>query len=102
VHTALGPGLLESAYQTCLAYELSSRGLKIQTQVPLPITYHGVSLDAAYRIDIVVEDLVVIEIKAIERVLPIHDAQLLSYLKLSGKKLGLLLHFHVLRFSGWL
>jgi GxxExxY protein len=97
VHTALGPGLLESAYQTCLAYELSSRGLKIQTQVPLPIKYHGVCLDAAYRIDIVVQDLVVIEIKAIERLLPIHEAQLLSYLKLSGKKLGLLLNFHVLR-----
>ncbi len=97
VHTALGPGLLESAYQACLAYELTSRGLKVEIQVPLPIRYRGVLLDAAYRIDIVVEDLVVIEIKAAEKLIPVHDAQLLSYLKLSGKKLGLLINFHVLR-----
>lgn len=97
VHTALGPGLLESAYEACLAYELASRGLKVQTQVPLPITYRGVKVDAAYRIDLVVEDLVIVEIKAVERLMPIHDAQLLSYLKLSSKKLGLLVNFHVLR-----
>ncbi len=90
VHTALGPGLLESAYQACLAYELNSRGLKIQTQVPLPISYRGVLVDAAYRLDIVIEDLVIIELKAVERLMPIHEAQLLSYLKLSGKRLGLL------------
>lgn len=97
VHTALGPGLLESAYQACLAYELSSRGLKIQTQVPLPISYRGVLVDAAYRLDLVIEDLVIIELKAAERLIPIHEAQLLSYLKLSGKRLGLLINFHVLR-----
>lgn len=97
VHTALGPGLLESAYQACLAYELTSRRLKIQAQVPLPIKYRGVLVDAAYRIDLLVEDLVVVELKAIERLLPIHEAQLLSYLKLSGKSLGLLINFHVLR-----
>lgn len=97
VHTALGPGLLESAYQACLAYELTSRGLRVQTQVPLPIKYRGVCVDAAYRIDLIVEDLVVIEIKAVERLAPIHEAQLLSYLKLSGKRLGLLSNFHVLR-----
>ena len=97
VRTALGPGLLESAYQACLAYELTSRGLRVQTQVPLPIKYRGVCVDAAYRIDLIVEDLVVIEIKAVERLLPIHEAQLLSYLKLSDTHLGLLINFHVLR-----
>jgi len=97
VHTALGPGLLESAYQACLAYELTSRGLRVQTQVPLPINYRGVCVDAAYRIDLIVEDLVVIEIKAVERLAAIHEAQLLSYLKLSDKRLGLLINFHVLR-----
>ena len=97
VHSALGPGLLGSAYQACLAYELTSRGLKIAVQIPLPIQYRGVLVDAAYRMDIIVEDVVVIEIKAVEKLAPIHDAQLLSYLKLSGKKLGLLINFHVLR-----
>jgi GxxExxY protein len=97
VHTALGPGLLESAYQACLAYELSSRSLKIQAQVPLPIKYRGVFVDAAYRMDLLIEDLVVVELKAIERLLPLHEAQLLSYLKLSGKRLGLLINFHVVR-----
>ncbi|HKD82552.1 MAG TPA: GxxExxY protein [Candidatus Angelobacter sp.] len=97
VHTALGPGLLESAYQACLAYELRSRGLRIETQVPLPIRYREVFVDASYRLDIVVEDLVIIEIKAAERLIPVHEAQLLSYLKLSGKRLGLLINFHVVR-----
>jgi len=97
VHTALGPGLLESAYQACLTFELNSRGLKVQTQVPLPINYRGVLIDAAYRLDLVVDDLVIIELKAVERLMPIHEAQLLSYLKLSGKRLGLLINFHVLR-----
>ena len=97
VHMALGPGLLESAYQACLAYELTSRGLRLQTQVPLPIKYRGVCVDAAYRIDLIAEDLVIIEIKAVERLLPIHEAQLLSYLKLSDTHLGLLINFHVLR-----
>lgn len=97
VHTALGPGLLESAYEACLCHELLSRGLKVQTQVPLPIKYRTVTLDVAYRIDLFVEDLVIVEVKAIERLMPIHDAQLLSYLKLSNKKLGLLINFHVMR-----
>jgi len=97
VHTALGPGLLESAYQACLTYELNARGLKVQTQVPLPINYRGVLIDAAYRLDLVIDDLVIVELKAVERLLPIHEAQLLSYLKLSGKRLGLLINFHVLR-----
>lgn len=97
VHTALGPGLLESAYQACLAYELNSRGLKVQAQVPLPISYRGVLVDAAYRLDLVIDDLVIVELKATERLIPIHEAQLLSYLKLSGKRLGLLINFHVLR-----
>ena len=97
VHTALGPGLLESTYQACLTYELNARGLKVQTQVPLPINYRGVLIDAAYRLDLVIDDLVIVELKAVERLLPIHEAQLLSYLKLSGKRLGLLINFHVLR-----
>jgi len=97
VHTALGPGLLESSYLACLVYELVARGLKVQTQVPLPISYRGVLIDAAYRIDLLVDDLVIIELKAVERLMPIHEAQLLSYLKLSGKRLGLLINFHVLR-----
>jgi GxxExxY protein len=97
VHTALGPGLLESAYQVCLAYELTSRRLKVQTQVPLPIKYRGICVDAAYRIDLIVEDLVIVEIKAVERLAAINEAQLLSYLKLSDKRLGLLINFHVAR-----
>jgi GxxExxY protein len=97
IHSALGPGLLESSYEACLCYELSSRGLKFQTQVPLPIKYGNITLSAAYRIDFLVEDLVIVELKAVEKLLPIHEAQLLSYLRLSGKKLGLLINFHVLR-----
>jgi len=97
VHTAIGPGLLESAYQACLGYELKTRGIKLQAQVPLPIRYGEVYLDVAYKMDFLVEELVVVELKAVERLLPIHEAQLLSYLKLSNKKLGLLINFHVAR-----
>lgn len=97
VHTALGPGLLESAYEVCLAHELRSRGLKIVAQWPLPVVYDGVRLDAGYRVDLLVEDRVIVELKAAEALLPIHQAQLLSYLKLSGCKAGLLINFHVLR-----
>jgi GxxExxY protein len=97
VHAALGPGLLESAYEACLCYELSIRGLEFKTQVPLKIQYGKVKLDVAYRIDLLVEDLVIVELKAIEKLMPIHEAQLLSYLKLSDKKLGLLINFHSLR-----
>ena len=95
VHSGLGPGLLESAYEACLVHELRKSGLDVQNQVPLPIVYDGVTLDVGYRIDLVVEDLVLVEIKAIEEIAPIHQAQLLSYLKLSGKSLGLIINFHV-------
>ena len=95
VHSALGPGLLESAYEACLAYELRERGLRVLTQVDVPIHYHGVRLDIGYRIDIVVEDVIIIEVKTVAKLLPVHEAQVLSYLKLSGTKVGLLINFHV-------
>ena len=95
VHTALGPGLLESAYESCLAFELSDRGLSVQRQVELPVIYRGHRVSAGFRIDLVVEDLVVVEVKAIEQLLPVHEAQLLTYLKLSGRRIGLILNFHV-------
>jgi GxxExxY protein len=95
VHRHLGPGLLESAYQVCLAYELREMGLKLEEQKPLPVVYRDVKLDCGYRLDLVVEDSVVVEIKAVEQLVPIHDAQLLSYLRLSGKRVGLLVNFHV-------
>jgi GxxExxY protein len=96
VHTALGPGLLESAYEACLAYELRNEGLKVLTQVPLPLVYREVRLDAGYRLDLLVEDLVVVEIKAVDALGPIHQAQVISYLRLSGKKLGILINFNTL------
>ena len=96
VHSVLGPGLLESAYEACLAHELRKRGLKVLAQVDLPVVYDGAIIDVGYRIDLLVEDCVIVELKAVEKVLPIHEAQLLSYLKLSGHKLGLLINFHVL------
>lgn len=95
VHSVLGPGLLESAYEKCLLYELHKRGRQTTAQVPLPVRYDDVIIDVGYRIDLLVEDAVVVELKAIEQVHSIHKAQLLSYLKLSGKSLGLLLNFHV-------
>jgi GxxExxY protein len=95
VHTALGPGLLESAYEACLVYELRTRGLWVETQVPLPIVYEGVRVEAGYRLDLLVEHLVIVELKAVEGISPVHIAQLLSYLKLSGKPIGLLINFHV-------
>jgi GxxExxY protein len=94
VHSALGPGLLESAYEACLLFELHKRGLKAVNQVQLPVVYESVKIDAGYRIDLLVEDAVVVELKSVEEILPIHQAQLLSYLKLSGKKLGLLINFN--------
>src|SRR3972149_2475450 len=97
VHSALGPGLLESTYEACLAYELRKRGLQVATQVGLPVVYDEAQLDIGYRIDLLVENLVIVELKAADAVLPIHEAQLLSYLKLSGKKVGLLINFNVLR-----
>jgi GxxExxY protein len=95
VHRALGPGLLESAYEECLCYELSQKGLKFKRQVALPVVYKEVKLDCGYKLDIVVEDLVIIEIKAVQNLLPVHEAQLLSYLKSGNKPLGLLINFHV-------
>ena len=96
VHSALGPGLLESAYEACLAHELRKRALKTETQIALPVRYDGIELDLGYRIDLLVETAVLIELKAIEKVLPVHKAQLLSYLRLSRLKLGLLINFHTL------
>ena len=95
VHVVLGPGLLESTYEECLCHELSLRGLEFQRQVPLPVVYKDVKLDCGYHMDVVVEDLVVLELKTVERLLPVHQAQLLTYLKLSGKKVGLLMNFNV-------
>ena len=95
VHTALGPGLLESAYEACLTYELTKRGLNVRTQVPLPVVYEEVRLEVGYRMDMLVADSVLVEIKAVEKLMPIHEAQILSYLKLSGIKAGLLINFHV-------
>ncbi len=95
VHKALGPGLLESAYEECTAFEVFQSGLKTLRQVPLPIIYKGVKLDCGYRMDLVVEDLAVVEFKTVESLLPVHEAQLLSYLKLSGLPVGLLINFHV-------
>ena len=96
VHRDLGPGLLESAYEACLAFELAKRGLRVEQQKPLPVHYQGVDLDCGYRIDLLVEKRVIVELKAVERLEPIHNAQLLSYLKLSGLRLGLLINFNVL------
>ena len=95
VHRVLGPGLLESAYEVCLVHELRKAGLKAERQVALPVIYEGLRLDADYFIDILVEDTVVIELKSVEHLLPIHEAQLLTYLKLANKKLGLLINFNV-------
>jgi len=95
VHSALGPGLLESAYEKCLLFELHRQGLKAVCQLELPIVYEGVKIDAGYRIDLLVEDSVIVEVKAVDKLIPIHQAQLISYLRLSGKKVGLLINFHV-------
>jgi GxxExxY protein len=95
VHKALGPGLLESAYEACLTFELSQRGLKVEQQKPLPVVYRDVRLDCGYRIDLLVEDSVIVEIKSVDFLLPIHHAQLLSYLRLSGRRVGLLINFNV-------
>ncbi len=97
VHSLLGPGLLESAYQACLAQELRKRGLMVETQVGFPVVYEGEKLDLGYRIDLLVENLVIVEIKCVEAIHPVHEAQLLSYLRLSGKNVGLLINFHVAR-----
>jgi len=95
VHRALGPGLLESAYQKCLAYELRKRGLRVECEVLQPVIYEDVKIDAGYRIDMLVEDCVIIENKTVEKLLPIHQAQLLTYLKLRDCRLGFLLNWNV-------
>jgi GxxExxY protein len=95
VHTELGPGLLESTYTACLQYELGHAKLRSATQVGLPVVYHGVKLELGYRMDLLVEELIVVEIKSVDAVSPVHQAQLLSYLKLSGKSIGLLINFNV-------
>jgi GxxExxY protein len=95
VHTILGPGLLESAYEACLADELRLRGLEVRQQVPVPLTYKSHRIDVAYRLDLLVADCVLVEIKCVAKLLPVHEAQVLSYLKLGGYKVGLLINFHV-------
>jgi GxxExxY protein len=96
VHTALGPGLLESAYTACLLHELRSAGMEIRTEVPVPVVYKGLKMtDAGFRIDILVEDALVIEVKSLEAIAPVHLSQLVTYLKLSDRRLGLLLNFNV-------
>ena len=95
IHTKLGPGLLESAYDACLAYELTKRGYQVERQKPQPVIYDGLEIEVGYRLDILVNGEVILELKSVEQVLPIHHAQLMTYLKLSGKTLGLLINFNV-------
>jgi len=93
IHTSLGPGLLESVYETVMFHDLQKRGLHVERQVKLPIIYDGICLDEGFRADLIVENLVIIELKSIERILPVHPKQLLAYLRLSNKRLGLLINF---------
>jgi GxxExxY protein len=95
VHRKLGPGLMESTYQACLAHELRKRGVNVECEVVLPVHYDGIDIDAGYRIDMLVEDLIIIENKAVQSILPVHEAQLLTYLKLSDRKLGFLVNWNV-------
>ena len=95
IHSALGPGLLESAYQACLVYELKKKGLKVEVEKALPLIYEEVKLDCGYRIDVIVENKVIVELKSVEAFTDVHIAQILTYLKLSKKKVGLLLNFNV-------
>ena len=95
VHKQLGPGLLESSYENCLIYELQQIGIKAVSQIELPVSYKGMKIDAGYRLDILIPDLLIIELKAIDKLAPIHFAQLITYLKLSGIKTGLLINFNV-------
>jgi len=95
VHSLLGPGLLESAYQACLAHELRKRGLAVASQVGLPVVYDGEKIELGYRIDLIVENLVIVEVKCVETIHPVHQAQLLSYMRLSGIGVGLLINFYV-------
>jgi GxxExxY protein len=95
VHRTLGPGLLESAYEACLAFELTRRGMAVEVQKPLPLIYHDVKLECGYRSDLLVAGSVIVEVKSVEALAPIHEAQIISYLKLSGCKVGLLINFNV-------
>jgi GxxExxY protein len=95
IHRALGPGLLESAYQECLLYELTKQGLRVEKEKPLPLVYEQVKLDCGYRVDLLVEEKLIVEVKAVETIHPIHLAQVLTYLRLSKRKLGLLINFNV-------
>ncbi|MBI1830099.1 MAG: GxxExxY protein [Planctomycetes bacterium] len=97
VHKELGPGLLESAYEACLMFELMDKGLRVEKQKELPVVYRGVRIDCGYRLDLLVEDLVIVELKAVEKLDRIHEAQMMSYLKLSGRNIGLLINFNVLQ-----
>ena len=97
VHSVLGPGLLESAYQVCLAHELRKRGLAVRREVLVPVQYDGLVLDVAYRIDLLVEECVVVEVKAVAKIVPVHEAQLLSQIKLGDYRVGLLINFNVAR-----
>ena len=94
VHKTLGPGLLESAYEVCLGIELNRRGINFESQLPLSIVYEDITVESAFRLDILVEDRLIVELKAVERLLPIHEAQLLTYLRLSQRRLGLLINFN--------
>lgn len=97
VHKAMGPGLLESAYRACVIHELRERGLTVESEQIIPVRYKGLTLDGGYRIDLLVQDEVIVELKSVEVVLPVHHAQVLSYLRLTGKSLGLLINFNVPR-----
>jgi GxxExxY protein len=99
VHRALGPGLLESAYERCLVHELELRGRTVRRQVALPVTYEGMTLDSGYRLDLVVDDAIVVEIKAVEALSRLHEAQILTYLRLSGLDVGFLMNFNVVLFK---
>jgi GxxExxY protein len=97
VHKKLGPGLLESAYERCLSFELISAGIRHSAQKDLPIEYKGVKLDCGYRTDMIIENDIILELKSVDKIMPIHEAQLLTYMKLSGIKIGLLMNFNVCR-----
>ncbi len=99
VHSSLGPGLFEGVYETCLKHELKKQKLKVESQVQCPVFYEGEKIELGYRLDLLVEDKVIVELKCVETILPIHEAQLLTYLKLCDKKLGLLLNFNVVLFK---
>ena len=95
VHKVLGPGLLEGTYEVCLVHELKKAKLRVESQVFLPVVYDGIELDAGYRLDILVEDKIIVELKTVENILPIHKAQTLTYLKLANKRIGLIINFNV-------